>query len=74
MNERPFGPIWKREVVVEDEVDDAEYHDGNDKAGCRPVDDPFPSRQLAVRTGHDVLPASGYRPTRRSRPATHGTI
>ena len=57
VDERSFGSIGEREMVVEDEVDDAEHHDGTDNAGCRPVDDLFPVCQLALRVArHDVLP------------------
>jgi hypothetical protein len=35
-------------VVVENEVDDAEHHDGQDDAGGRSVDDLFAFRQLTA--------------------------
>jgi hypothetical protein len=48
VNEGSFGSIGEREMVVEDEVDDAEDHDRQDESCCYKVDQPFSARQLAV--------------------------
>ena len=48
VDERSFGSIWEREMVVEDEVDDAEHHDRQHEPCCYKVDQPFSARQLAV--------------------------
>ena len=48
MDERAFRTVRKREMVVEDEVDDAEQHHGQHQSRARAVKRTFPARQRAA--------------------------
>src|SRR5438105_1255041 len=55
MRKCAFGAVWEREMVVEDEVEDAEHHHGEDDACRRALDDRFSFGQRVSRCGHEVL-------------------
>jgi hypothetical protein len=48
MDERAFGAVRKREMVVENEIDDTEQHYRQYQSGARAVKRTFPARQCAA--------------------------